>query len=149
MVLPATVFPAVPPPAGAAVRQAVAGQACQAAPIADVPRRLPPPSTATALEFGDLGPLLRGQIRPRAVCHGEWAGAVGLLALSDDWFLVLSLMRIDVMISRSRSRWPVRPLIDLKSLRHLDCLLQVKTIVDSCHFVRGFCDRGSTFHVLP
>jgi len=75
MVLHAAVFPAVPPPAGATVRQAVVWRACQAAPIADVPRRLPPPSAATVLEFGDLGPLLRGQVRRRAVCHGERAGA--------------------------------------------------------------------------
>jgi len=75
--------------------------------------------------------------------------AVGLLALNDDWFLVVSLMRIDVITLRFCSGWACTFSYRSRSLRHLDCLLQGKSFVDSCHFVRGFCNRGSTFHVLP
>jgi hypothetical protein len=75
--------------------------------------------------------------------------AVGLLAFNGKWFLVVSLMRVEVLISRYCSGWACTLSYRSHSLRHLDCLIQVKTFVDSYDFVRRLCDRGATFHDVP
>lgn len=110
-------------------------------------------SSSTARGVGprtwQLGPIVSGS-RPAARCVSWWSGwAVGSLAFNDGWFLVVSLMRIDVMISRYRSGCACTFSYRFHSLRHLDCSLQVKTFVDSCDFVRCLCDLGSTFDEVP
>lgn len=91
MVRQAADLPAIPPPAAAAVRPAGLGRACQLAPVADVPARPPPLSPLSFLEFGDLAPLLWGQVPRRGVGHDGWAGAVRLLDFGDVWVLVMIL----------------------------------------------------------
>ena len=76
----AACLPAVPPAAGAAVRPVGVGRACQAALIAHVPGPFPPLPEPSFFEFGNLTPLLPGQVRRCAVCHDGRARAVGLQA---------------------------------------------------------------------